>query len=226
MPRASRPLLRRPDLSAALVAAVRRASEARPARREQRHATTASLKAKRELGVHRPAVATPRTCPRRRRRASSAQSRCPSAEGLGLQSGALDLFGVRADPDRNGEIFDVATFPPIRRLTRQNTTGLSCHQHRADGLSDVANGVGDHGDDGLEHVGSYLSTGVEKALRTYGRSDFDRFRSHPSTCENAGVSTTDGDPFVRFSDLSPIYLEKPRAKSGQRDRAVHSVGSY
>ena len=29
--------------------------------------------------------------------------------------------------DRNGEIFDAATFPPIR-VSRQNTTGSSCHQ--------------------------------------------------------------------------------------------------
>ncbi|MGE0400223.1 MAG: radical SAM protein, partial [Kofleriaceae bacterium] len=33
------------------------------------------------------------------------------------------------DRDRNGEIFDAATFPPISRPARQNSTGSSCHQH-------------------------------------------------------------------------------------------------
>jgi len=73
-------------------------AETPPAHREQALATTASLEAKRELGVHRPAVATPTNLPTSPA-SSIVSSRpvCPSAEGLGLASEALDLFGVRAD---------------------------------------------------------------------------------------------------------------------------------
>ncbi len=55
------------------------------------------------------------------------QSRRPSAEGLGLQSGALDLFGVLAGQDRSGENFDVATFPPIGSTvrTRRNHAAIN-----------------------------------------------------------------------------------------------------
>jgi len=56
-------LLRRASRGPARVVAVAVASKTRPAHREQILATTASLEAKRELGVHRPAVATPTNLP-------------------------------------------------------------------------------------------------------------------------------------------------------------------
>ena len=70
------------------------------------------------LVVHRLLPRRRKTCSRRQRRASCAQSRRPSAEGLGLQSGALDLFGVLAGRDRNGEIFGDATFSPTGSTAR------------------------------------------------------------------------------------------------------------
>jgi hypothetical protein len=63
VPSARGALLGRASHYAARVVAVTVASEAGPAHREQIIATTASLKAKRELGVHRPAVETPTNLP-------------------------------------------------------------------------------------------------------------------------------------------------------------------
>ncbi len=45
------------------------------------------------------------------------------------ESGALDLFGVLAGYDRNGEIFEAATISPIE-VNWQNETKSSCHQHK------------------------------------------------------------------------------------------------
>jgi len=56
-------LLGRASRHSARVVAVAVAPEARSAHREQPRATAASLEAKCELGVHRPAVATPTNLP-------------------------------------------------------------------------------------------------------------------------------------------------------------------
>jgi hypothetical protein len=79
------------------------------------------------LVVHRLLPRRRKTCSGRRWRASCAQSRRPSAEGLGLQSGALDLFGVLAGRDRNGEIFGAATFLPTGSTarTRRNHAAIN-----------------------------------------------------------------------------------------------------
>jgi len=58
VPRTCRSLLRSARLFTARVVAIARPSEARPAERKQIIATGTSLKAKRELSVHRPAVVT------------------------------------------------------------------------------------------------------------------------------------------------------------------------
>lgn len=134
---ASCTLLRGASRHTTRVFAVSLAAKTRPAHREQAVATTASLKTKRELAVHRPAVVTPTNLPTSSASSIVSSSRCPSAEGLGVVTEALDLFGVRADANRNGEIFDAASFPPISRDTRQNTTGSSCHQHMRKAFVDV-----------------------------------------------------------------------------------------
>jgi hypothetical protein len=89
-----------------------------PANAEHELAERTALEAK-LLVVHRLLARRRETCSGRRRRASCAPSRRPSAEGLGVVSGALDLFGVLAGGDRNGEIFDAATFPPIASTARR-----------------------------------------------------------------------------------------------------------
>jgi hypothetical protein len=60
-----------------------------------------------------------------------------SAEGLGLPSGALDLFGVLASEDRNGRIVEAATISPTDH-DRQNATGSSCRQHAFGKTEDTA----------------------------------------------------------------------------------------
>jgi hypothetical protein len=96
MARAGLLLLGRAGRRATRVVAIALASEARPAEREQAAAESASLEAQQPLVVHRSLTAKATNLPRLPAASIVGSSRRPSAEGLGLQSGALDLFGVLA----------------------------------------------------------------------------------------------------------------------------------
>jgi hypothetical protein len=87
-------LLRRAGGRTTPVVAVALTTEARPAEREQVAAESASLEAQQPLVVHRSLTAKATNLPRLPDASIVGSSRRPSAEGLGLQSGALDLFGV------------------------------------------------------------------------------------------------------------------------------------
>ena len=70
---------------------------------------------------------------------------------------------------------------------------------RADGLHEVANGVGDLGDDGLEHVGSYLLLAARKhSAHTHDQISADLGDPHPLTCGQLVVSTANRDRVVLF----------------------------
>ncbi len=110
--------------------AERVAAIAGPANTEHEEAQATALEAKLLVVVHRLLPRRRKTCSGCRRRASCAQSRRPSAEGLELVLGALDLFGVLAEPDRNGEIFEAASFAPTGSTvrTRRNQAAINTHR--------------------------------------------------------------------------------------------------
>ena len=88
---------------------------------EERRRATAAAQLEDEYVVHRPSAATTTAnLPRASAPSIVCSKPVSSAGGLGLQSGALVLFGVLASGDRNGEIFHVASLPPIE-LTGQIT---------------------------------------------------------------------------------------------------------
>lgn len=89
-------LLRLAGRRTTCVVAVALATKARLAEREQAAAESASLEAQQPLVVHRSLTAKATNLPRLPDASIVGSSRRPSAEGLGLQSEALDLFGVLA----------------------------------------------------------------------------------------------------------------------------------
>lgn len=98
-----------------------------PADTEHELTSPTALEAKLLVVVHRLLPRRRKTCSGRQRRASCAQSRRPSAEGLELVTRGPRSFGVLAEPDPNGEIFDAATFSPTGSTarTRRNQAAIN-----------------------------------------------------------------------------------------------------